>query len=156
MKRTKREAYLAIFTIYCLILAVILFLRNGRDFEIGISFLSHRLNESANFLPFKTICNYISALQCGNVSPSVVRNNIIGNSVLFLPMGYLLPIVSRKRGFLKNTIIILIIIIMVEAVQLLTGLGSFDIDDVILNIAGSVIGYVAFFIVDKFTKKTDS
>jgi len=151
MKKRVREVILALFIIYCSLLAVILFLRNGRDLSVGFSDLDTRLN----LVPFKTIRNYMKALEIGNVSETVVRNNLIGNFLLFLPMGYFLPIITKARNFLLIEIKVLILIVLVEVIQLITGLGSFDIDDIILNLTGSIIGYVIFSITNKFIKKTD-
>ena len=151
MKKRVREVILALFIIYCSLLAVILFLRNGRDLSVSFSDLDTRLN----LVPFKTIRNYMTALEIGNISETVVRNNLIGNFLLFLPMGYFLPIITKARNFLLIEIKVLILIVLVEVIQLITGLGSFDIDDIILNLTGSIIGYVIFSITNKFIRKTD-
>ena len=42
--------------------------------------------------------------------------------------------------------------ILVEAVQLVTGLGSLDIDDVILNLSGATVGYLTWSIHEIFSK----
>ena len=112
-----------IFIMYCVILIVVLFLRNGRNFSLEFSSLGERLDENANLVPFKTIKNYLSALEAGNVSVSVVRINILGNFLLFLPLGYFLPKFSSKVGFINNEVRVLAIIAGAETLQLLTGLG---------------------------------
>jgi len=47
-----------------------------------------------------------------------------------------------------------VIIIIIEFVQLATGLGSADIDDFILNMISCIIGYVLYIIYVKFFEKT--
>ncbi len=155
MKKKYSEVILTLFIIYCSLLAVILFLRNGRDLSVSLSNLDSRLTNSVNLIPFKTISNYMTALQNGNVSKSVVRNNLVGNFILFLPMGYFLPIVMEKRNFFITESMVLVIIALVEVLQLISGLGSFDVDDIILNFAGSVIGYGIFYFTNKCIRKTD-
>lgn len=151
MKKRSREVILTLFIIYCSLLAVILFLRNGRDLSVSLSDLDTRLN----LVPLKTIRNYMTALEIGNVSETVVRNNLMGNFFLFLPMGYFLPTITKNKNFFLTEAKILIIIVLVELLQLITGLGSFDMDDIILNIMGSIIGYGIFYITSKSIRKTD-
>ena len=73
---------------------------------------------------------------------SWVKEMLAGNLLMFLPMGFFLPFVSSRldrRGILKLAVIVPIAI---EIVQLIIG-RSFDIDDLLLNFAGIVIGYYA-------------
>ena len=68
----------------------------------------------------------------------------------FIPFGILLPIVIS--GYKKSAIIIfdgLVVSLIIETIQLLTKVGSFDVDDIILNTIGVAIGYVLFKIVYK-------
>ena len=113
------------------------------------------LENKLNLVPFKTIRNYMTALEIGNISETVVRNNLIGNFLLFLPMGYFLPTITKTRNFFLIEVKILIIIFLVEVIQLITGLGSFDIDDIILNFVGSIIGYGIYYFTSIFIRKTD-
>ena len=151
MKKRTRRVIFTLFIIYCSLLAVILFLRNGRYLSVGLSNLENKLN----LVPFKTIRNYMTALEIGNISETVVRNNLIGNFLLFLPMGYFLPTITKTRNFFLIEVKILIIIFLVEVIQLITGLGSFDIDDIILNFVGSIIGYGIYYFTSIFIRKTD-
>lgn len=75
--------------------------------------------------------------------------NIVGNVLGFVPYGFILPIVTRhfRNGFL----IILsgfCISLTVESIQLVTKVGSFDVDDMILNTLGAALGYLAFVCCD--------
>ena len=49
--------------------------------------------------------------------------------------------------------IILLLSLIFETIQLLTGLGEFDVDDILLNILGAVIGYMFYHIVVRFFEK---
>ncbi|MEU6807988.1 VanZ family protein [Streptomyces sp. NPDC046831] len=67
-----------------------------------------------------------------------------GNVVLGIPFGVLVPVVAPKaRGLLRVLLLTAIVMLMVEFAQgaLITG-RAFDIDDVILNTAGALVGYL--------------
>ncbi|WP_328551996.1 VanZ family protein [Streptomyces sp. NBC_00358] len=67
-----------------------------------------------------------------------------GNIVLGVPFGVLLPVVFPKtRGMLRVLALTAAVMLLVELVQgaLITG-RSFDIDDVILNTTGALVGYL--------------
>ncbi|WP_234426551.1 VanZ family protein [Streptomyces niger] len=67
-----------------------------------------------------------------------------GNIVLGVPFGLLLPVVAPKtRGPLRVVLVTAAVMLLVELVQgaLVTG-RAFDIDDVILNTTGALLGYV--------------
>ena len=149
MKNSHKSFLISIFVIYCAVLIMILFVRYGREFGFSIYSIKERLNENGNLVPFRTIRNYIAALKNGNISSVVVKYNLIGNFLLFMPMGFMLPELCKNRGFIITSARILSLIILVETVQLITGLGSLDIDDVILNLSGSLIGYTICYLKTK-------
>ncbi|MFF7790983.1 VanZ family protein [Streptomyces sp. NPDC007991] len=67
-----------------------------------------------------------------------------GNILLGLPFGVLVPVVApRTRGFLRVLLLTAVVMLLVEFAQgaLVTG-RAFDIDDVILNTSGALIGYL--------------
>ncbi|GAA3494907.1 VanZ family protein [Streptomyces prasinosporus] len=67
-----------------------------------------------------------------------------GNILLGVPFGVLVPVVApRTRGFLRVLVLTAVVMLLVEAAQglLVTG-RAFDVDDVILNTCGALIGYL--------------
>ncbi|EJL20905.1 VanZ family protein [Brevibacillus sp. BC25] len=66
-----------------------------------------------------------------------------GNVAAFIPFGILFPLLYRVR-FGKFISLFVLAILVLETVQALTYLGSFDINDVISNTIGAAIGYVAY------------
>ncbi|GAA3505203.1 VanZ family protein [Streptomyces albogriseolus] len=67
-----------------------------------------------------------------------------GNILLGVPFGVLAPVVApRTRGFLRILVLTAVVMLLVEVAQgaLVTG-RAFDIDDVILNTAGALLGYL--------------
>ena len=74
--------------------------------------------------------------------------NVVGNMAAFMPCGFFLPIVSRRgRKWYKNTMICFGLSLCIETVQLVFKVGSFDVDDLLLNTVGGVIGYISYRIV---------
>lgn len=125
------------FGLYALVLLYILFLSRNpwSGFTIGDYFRNF-----TNFVPFRTVAGYIRSYQKG--FEAVAIKNLLGNLLLFLPMGALLPFLfSRLNRFWRVLLAILGIIVAVELVQMLLRVGSIDIDDVILNLCGGMAGY---------------
>ena len=78
--------------------------------------------------------------------------NLVGNVVMFVPLGFGLPWVNpRLRRLWKTLLVSAGIIAAVELVQLVTLLGRCDVDDLILNLIGVAVGYAAFAIWSKVT-----
>ena len=72
-------------------------------------------------------------------------NNLFGNIILFIPLGFSTPYFSIRIGYIKRSVLfILIVTVIIEALQMLLHAGSFDIDDIILNSLGGLIGFVIY------------
>ena len=101
--------------------------------------------QSYSLVPFRTIRAYFRAYSDATVNTSVVIENLLGNFLLFAPMGavapFFLDILRERRYFCAFTLLGLC---MVEFLQFVTGRGSMDIDDVILNLAGAVLFHLLF------------
>jgi len=81
------------------------------------------------------------------VSSEYSYKNIGGNIVGFVPLGILIPLVfTFLGGFFRVTGIVFLISLLFETTQLLAGIGVFDVDDLILNTAGGIIGYIIYAI----------
>ena len=70
--------------------------------------------------------------------------NVVGNILAFMPCGFLLPAISRRcrRGWGVMAIGFLISF-FIECTQLIFQVGSFDVDDMLLNTLGAVLGFYA-------------
>ena len=80
--------------------------------------------------------------------------NVVGNFVVFMPFGFLLPILSKhKFNFILITLLSFELSLGIEVVQLFTRLGSFDVDDLLLNTLGGSAGYICFAICMWLRKK---
>lgn len=74
--------------------------------------------------------------------------NVVGNVVGFMPFGFFLPIVSRRGKRWYNLILITWgFSFCIELTQLIWMVGSFDVDDMLLNTMGGVEGFILYQIV---------
>lgn len=95
----------------------------------------------ANTTPFKTI----KLMQSSSLGDTYKMQNLAGNVAGFIPLGILLPLLFWRKGkALKTVFYVFLISFAFETIQLITGLGVFDVDDLILNTAGGIIGYLFF------------
>lgn len=77
--------------------------------------------------------------------------NLGGNVVGFMPFGFILPIISRRGRKWYNTLMLVFLLsLCIETTQLVFKVGSFDVDDLLLNTVGGIMGFVAYRIVQKF------
>lgn len=73
--------------------------------------------------------------------------NLVGNVVGFIPAGFFIPILwEKKKGFFFTFWVTFQMSFFVELTQLLLKVGSFDVDDLILNTLGGVLGYLILVI----------
>lgn len=99
----------------------------------------------ANLVPFKTILVYLlgeKGLMIGGI-------NLVGNIVLLMPVGFLVPLIFRNITWKKTLAVAVAFGFAIEGLQVLLRVGIFDIDDVILNGLGVMIGYWLFTILAK-------
>ena len=75
-----------------------------------------------------------------------VFSNLFVNVLIFMPFGFFLPMASRHRSFASAVLYSFSLSLGVEAFQLLTKVGSFDVDDLLLNTIGGAAGYIIFTI----------
>lgn len=117
-----------------------LLFRRGQYWE-DISLLEY-MRISTNLVPFKTINMYVDAISSGIISYHLIVDNLLGNIILFIPIGIYLPYYfNNVTKIIQVFLVTLILIFIVEATQLLTMRGRFDIDDLILNTCGALIGF---------------
>lgn len=71
--------------------------------------------------------------------------NLAGNVLAFVPFGFLLPALIRRENCLGRVLLSSALLSFgIEAVQLVFRVGSFDVDDILLNTAGGILGYAVF------------
>ncbi|MDN9379151.1 VanZ family protein [Clostridioides difficile] len=130
-----------IFFVYILMIIRIILVR-----DVPIYASSKGTFRTVNLIPFYTIYQFIVD---SNIDFMKATINIIENIGIFIPMGIFLPIVCKNLN--KKTIIITIILVSLafELTQYIFALGSSDIDDVILNSLGGIIGITIYINMNK-------
>jgi glycopeptide antibiotics resistance protein len=109
--------------------------------------------DAANLQPFSTIRLFSSK----RVSAEYSYKNIGGNIIGFIPLGILLPLLfSFFRRFIWLTGTVFLISLLFETTQLVAGIGIFDVDDLILNTAGGILGYILFALTRWLVNSTGS
>lgn len=139
-----------LFVVYAGLLLWLLFDRPvARD---PVSDYAQIMRGNMNLIPFQTIGNYWKVVTRWEFTP-LFRHCVInlgGNIFLFIPIGYFLPrLWPCLRNFFSFLLTCTIAITLVELLQLVTLLGSLDIDDLILNLFGMVVGYLIYMIFKK-------
>lgn len=137
LHRRLKWACRILFVLYLVVLIYLLFFFEVRG-DMAASGERHY-----NLEPFREIRRFWVYRHILGWKPAV--ENIFGNILIFIPFGALLPaLVRRLRGFWKTVLTGFAFSLCVETTQLITGLGCFDIDDMILNTAGAAVGYLVF------------
>ena len=131
------------FVVYFFIAFRLLIFRSAAQFSQAIEIIgSPRRHTSYNLVPLKTIIGYVKALVDGSMNRYIPIQNIVGNLLAFMPLGFYLPFFIKKMAELKIfAITVSGLIIAVELMQFILRVGSLDIDDYILNLIGTLIGF---------------
>lgn len=99
----------------------------------------------SNYVPFKEIFRY-------SIGSKKFIKNILGNIMLFIPYGFLSSYLLRNKKISVTFILSLIVSSTIEVVQYYIG-RVFDIDDIILNVLGGIIGGLLFIGIDAIRSK---
>lgn len=93
-----------------------------------------------NLIPFKEISRTIHGISSHGLI------NLVGNFVIFIPFGILLGLMLRngKISFKGAFTLSLGLSLILESAQVIFSIGSFDVDDLILNSSGGLIGFIIF------------
>lgn len=147
-----REFMISVLTGYIIMLMVFMFTPNYIISGSGIDLTSENFDFVGNFkdrintgywgislIPFATIRSYI---KYSGIFHALL--NILGNVVLFIPIGFIFPLILiRYRDIKKIAVLSISISLFIEFIQFFVG-RSCDIDDLILNFVGGIIGYTIF------------
>ncbi len=94
-----------------------------------------------NLIPLKEISRY-------SVGSRLFFKNVIGNLVMFMPYGFFASYFTKMDNKYYAFSLIAFASITIETTQLAIG-RVFDIDDIILNIIGGMIGYGIYRLLSK-------
>lgn len=139
-KKTKSSFFIKDFIIkiiyvgYVSALVQITIIRDWNNF-FNISNLNYSIN-MIQYIPFYTI---VESYHLGRWQ---LIYHVLGNMLWFLPFGFISPVIIKNITNIKKIIILSFIFsFSIELLQFLLNSGISDIDDIILNILGSILGY---------------
>ena len=129
-----------VFICYMLFLFKLLFFSRVSLLEL---FNSQRtLDRSINLIPFYSIKEYIFSSSA--TIKKFAFGNVVGNIVIFIPLGTYLSLFKKNKRVITNLQIIFIVSLFIEIIQGLLGIGASDIDDIILNCLGGLVGIIGY------------
>ncbi|MBS4537542.1 VanZ family protein [Clostridium sp. D2Q-11] len=161
-----RELVKFVFVIYVLMLmSVTLF-----PIYIGIDHDPNYYRLPINLIPFKNVIKEIGMIGTSYGGDIVfhiklILRNVVGNTILLLPLGVMSPIIwgkfTRVKMIILEGLIVSIFIELLQLIEILSGIAfmrAVDIDDLILNVLGVIIGYLiyklTFYISNKYHIKS--
>ncbi len=137
-----------IWWVYIALLLVFVVVKfKGSFYELTDRISTYSMQGSINYnlIPFRSMSTQIKY-----ITQWWALKNLLGNIIPFIPFGFLLPIAYKK---FSSTISVfftgLASILLIEIFQFLTKLGTFDVDDIILNMIGIVCGYLMFLVIKR-------
>jgi glycopeptide antibiotics resistance protein len=138
-KRRKKIGYLILFALYLILLCYFLFFSE----EMG------RTAETAYYRYNLTLFREIRRIfKARKAYPQMFLLNIVGNVVGFMPFGYLVPKLTRRNTtFFFTALFSFELSLCVETLQLVFKRGCFDVDDLLLNTLGGMLGYLVYYLV---------
>ena len=104
-----------------------------------------------NLVLFKEIMRFIEYRE--ELGVFAVFANLFGNILIFVPYGFFISMASTSRGFFQTLFYSFALSLGVEIFQLFARVGSFDVDDLLLNTLGGVLGYILFLICNIIRRK---
>lgn len=128
-----KELMMLIFAIYILCL-----------FQV-VTFQDDTYWASNNFIPFQEILRY-------NITSHLFWKNVIGNMLMFLPFGFFVSYYINVDKVHLPFMLVLVTSLAIEIVQMMIG-RVFDVDDIILNLIGGILGYLIYKILKGIGKK---
>ena len=132
-----RKIYRIFILPYTIFLLYLMFLGFGRE------------QHEANIVRLLPLVSTILFVQNTTSWESIIIN-LLGNIIMFIPFGFLGWLNAKYFSFKKLIVDFLSVLIIVEALQYLTRLGVFDIDDLALNSLGVWIGFQMRKFIDNF------
>jgi glycopeptide antibiotics resistance protein len=139
-ERIKLIFLTSVFICYIIFLMKLLFLSR---ISLSETFSSPRnVDRSINLIPFTSIKEYLF-----DGSADVKRfafSNVVGNMAMFIPLGTYLSVFQKDKRIKTGLLLIGMVSLSIEVIQGLFGIGTADIDDVLLNSAGGLIGILGY------------
>ena len=126
-----KELLNLLFMLYILVLFYIVSAQDSPSTALG----------SYNLIPFKEVMRY-------SIGSSLFYLNVVGNILIFVPFGLFVSYYIRTRRFSVILFLTFITSLAIEFSQRLVAGRVFDVDDVILNVVGGILGFIIYVILD--------
>lgn len=149
--KRRQLAPLIVLLIYIVILIKVMVFKSVPNIRVGhlmLNFSGTDANGHANLIPFRTIGPYL----LGYKGWIIAGINLIGNIIFLIPIGFLLPFVYRSMTWKKSLMLAIASGLAIELLQTILHVGIFDIDDVILNALGVMIGFWIFLVLARILR----
>lgn len=98
-----------------------------------------------NLIPFKEITRY-------TIGSRLFLKNVLGNMIIFLPYGFFIGYYIKPKKGITVFFLIFLTSIIIEFTQAKIG-RVFDVDDIILNISGGMLGFLIYKIINNIHDK---
>lgn len=142
----KKTILAATFAVYLAAAVYLLFMRHAASDML----FSEYVRQNTNFIPFFSFYVLFTTPYISSLVLVPFFKNLIGNLVLFLPWGIMLPLLGKRFKSAKPFFLLTAcVIIAVELLQLVFKVGICDVEDFILNMLGAAAGWLII------SKKTD-
>ncbi len=106
-----------------------------------------------NLVLFDEIKRFIKYRNVVGIESFIV--NILGNVLAFTPFGMLVPMLGVKQRKLFFVLLLCLeFTITIELIQLVSKSGVFDVDDILMNTAGGILGYMFYAIMDFVVRRS--
>ncbi|ALC84360.1 MULTISPECIES: VanZ family protein [Bacillus] len=139
MKKFSRLLVLILLGIYLCVLTKVILIKSLHLVDFSKVIFSFHTRGTVNLIPFRTISNYLFA----DINLNIIIENLVGNILAFCPLGILLPFLSNRFHKWRTILLSgLAVSLFYEIIQFTTALGSFDVDDLILNVTGAALGFL--------------
>jgi glycopeptide antibiotics resistance protein len=138
---------LLLLLVYVVILVKVMVLKDVPMIRMGPIMLNFGGTQDGdpNYIPFKTILPYL----LGDNGFLIGALNIGGNIAFLIPIGFLLPFVFKGFDWRGSLVIAVLFGMSIELTQVFLQIGIFDIDDVILNGLGVMVGFWVYLFIQK-------
>jgi len=128
-----KELMMLLFAIYILCL-----------FQV-VTFQDDSVWAGNNFIPFQEILRY-------NITSRLFWKNVVGNMLMFLPFGFFVSYYLKVEKVNLPFMLVLVTSLAIEIVQMMIG-RVFDVDDIILNLIGGILGYFIYKLLKRIGEK---
>ena len=106
-----------------------------------VTFQDNNNYSSNNLIPFREMFRY-------DLGSRLFLKNVLGNIIMFLPYGFFTSYFLSEKKLLPIFILTVVTSLTIESTQLMIG-RVFDIDDILLNIVGGVLGHYLYILILK-------